>query len=267
MIAVQHKWKAPLVRLCLSHSSILLHLFVPFAANMQFSCSQTRELFGKKFTIVLYQGKQYLIGVQIAHYLKRETFNLYRSMKLGNIDVIKCVPEQVEELAQLEAVKRGIHSVTLIPVEAGITYMNREMKRKPRKKNDKKSRHSTRLHEVGSLSVSHRFTQSTPLSMGTRAALVAAVAATSANVSAFMKVLPKEEMNVSPVGDDDSSHSDAFSCAEDSGSASASSSGDEQADLWSRLLLVAAMEHVRETGPPMPAPAPVAVHSFETLCV
>jgi len=81
----------------------------------------------------------YLIGVQIAHFLKRETFNLYRSMKLNNIDIIKCVPDQIEELTQIDAIKRGIHSVTLVPYNQGVLYIAKELKRKPRKKSEKKS--------------------------------------------------------------------------------------------------------------------------------
>jgi len=101
-----------------------------------FSNRKEKELFGKKMTVVKMNNKtDYLIGVQIAHFLKRETFNLYRSMKLNNIDIIKCLPDQIEELTQIDAIKRGIHSVTLVPYNQGVLYMAKELKRKPRKKN------------------------------------------------------------------------------------------------------------------------------------
>lgn len=108
--------------------------------SAQFKNALTRELFGRKMTVITWQSKQYLIGVQIAHYLKRETFNLYRSMKLANIDIIKCQPQEIEELTQLDAIKRGIHSVTLVPYDQGVMYISKELKRKPRKKSEKRAR-------------------------------------------------------------------------------------------------------------------------------
>jgi hypothetical protein len=97
-----------------------------------------RDVFGKRMVTVMCGDKEYFIGVQIAHFLKRETFNLYRSMKLNNIDIIKCGNEEIEELTQIDAIKRGIHSVTLVPYEAGLSYIARELKRKPRKKSEKR---------------------------------------------------------------------------------------------------------------------------------
>jgi len=106
-------------------------------ASMKTLDGEIEFVFGSKMNKVNFSGKYYLIGVQIAHLLNRETFNLYRSMKLSNIDVVKCHPEQIEELTQSDAIKRGIHSVTLIPYEQGILYIAKELKRKPRKKKDK----------------------------------------------------------------------------------------------------------------------------------
>jgi hypothetical protein len=52
--------------------------------------------------------------------------------------IIKCGNEDIEELTQIEAIKRGIHSVTLVPYEPGLAYIARELKRKPRKKSEKR---------------------------------------------------------------------------------------------------------------------------------
>jgi hypothetical protein len=211
---------------------------------MQFSCAESREIFGRDFTIVLYRGKQYLIGVQIAHFLKRETFNLYRSMKLNSIDVVKCDSDQVEELAQLDAVKRGIHSVTLIPIDDAVAYINREMKRKPRKKTDKKSRHH-RTSDVGDLSVT-RASPSSPIGVGTRAALAAAVAAAAQNGTKLYTGQHLEIAGLNSSEDDDSiSSNEGYSAAEESANTSGS---DDHSALWSRLLLVAAKEHIRESS-------------------
>jgi len=106
----------------------------------QFSNLRVRDVFGKRMSTVMMGGKEYLIGVQIAHFLKRETFNLYRSMKLSNVEIVKCQAEEIEELTQMDAIKRGIHSVTLVPFEGGLIYIGKELKRKPRKKSDKRPR-------------------------------------------------------------------------------------------------------------------------------
>jgi hypothetical protein len=116
------------------------------AGPPRFSNLETRDAFGKKMLTVevtpasQHQPGRYFIGVQIAHFLKRETFNLYRSMKLSSIAIIKCQPDEIEELTQIDAIKRGIHSVTLVPYDAGLKYIDRELKRKPRKKGDKRGR-------------------------------------------------------------------------------------------------------------------------------
>jgi len=117
-----------------------------FKPTTMFSYRKEKELFGKKMTVVKMNNNiDYLIGVQIAHFLKRETFNLYRSMKLNNIDIIKCLPDQIEELTQIDAIKRGIHSVTLVPYNQGVLYIAKELKRKPRKKTDKKVNNSSEV--------------------------------------------------------------------------------------------------------------------------
>jgi len=48
------------------------------------------------------------------------------------------VSDQIEELTQIDAIKRGIHSVTLVPYNQGVLYIAKELKRKPRKKSEKK---------------------------------------------------------------------------------------------------------------------------------
>lgn len=57
--------------------------------------ARTRIFFGEKLTTVRLSNSEYLIGVELANLLRRETYNLYRSLKLLQIDVIRCVPSQV----------------------------------------------------------------------------------------------------------------------------------------------------------------------------
>jgi len=88
-----------------------------------------REYFGASFSVVTMEDQEYLIGVQIAHFLKRETFNLYRSMKIKNLDVIRASPSQVDYLVQTNSIKRGTHSVTMVPLKQGISFIAEEVKR------------------------------------------------------------------------------------------------------------------------------------------
>jgi hypothetical protein len=99
-----------------------------------FQSHRTEYVHGLPLTVVTHNDVEFLIGVQIAHHFHRETFNLYRSMKLSGIALTKCDPDQIEELARLDAIKRGIHSVTLVPLAHGLAYIGKELKRKPRKK-------------------------------------------------------------------------------------------------------------------------------------
>lgn len=79
--------------------------------------------FGKRLSVIRLDGEEYLIGVQIASLLKRETFNMYRSMKIKNITIQRANPEQVDFLCKCNAVRTGTHSVTLIPYEAGLYFI------------------------------------------------------------------------------------------------------------------------------------------------
>lgn len=86
--------------------------------------------FGKLLSVVAFDDQEYLIGVQIATLLKRETFNMYRSMKIKNINIQRATPEQVEFLCKCKAVRAGTHSVTLIPYESGLTFASDALRRK-----------------------------------------------------------------------------------------------------------------------------------------
>lgn len=79
--------------------------------------------FGKRLSLIKLDGEEFLIGVQIASLLKRETFNMYRSMKIKNIIIQRANPEQVDFLCKSNAVRTGTHSVTLIPYEAGLYFI------------------------------------------------------------------------------------------------------------------------------------------------
>merc|ERR1712063_56051 len=90
-------------------------------------------LFYKKLTVVTIDNKRYLIGVQLATLLQRETFNMYRSMKIKNINIQRATPEIVAFLIKSTAVPTGTHSVTLVPYEDGL-YFVADIKAKKQKK-------------------------------------------------------------------------------------------------------------------------------------
>jgi len=43
--------------------------------------------------VVIIEERKYLIGAQLAKVLKRETFNLYRSMRIKGIELLRAVGE------------------------------------------------------------------------------------------------------------------------------------------------------------------------------
>eukprot|EP01092_Planopodium_desertum_P000423 TRINITY_DN10637_c0_g1_i2.p1 TRINITY_DN10637_c0_g1~~TRINITY_DN10637_c0_g1_i2.p1 ORF type:complete len:312 (-),score=24.97 TRINITY_DN10637_c0_g1_i2:117-1052(-) len=86
--------------------------------------AHARELmFGKRLSILTWRGQRYFVGVQVANLLKRETFNMYRSMKIKVIGLKRASPEQVEFLVKEKAVRSGTHSITLIPYDDGIYFI------------------------------------------------------------------------------------------------------------------------------------------------
>jgi len=91
------------------------------------------NLFGKSFSVVYIKEKKYLIGVQVAKLLNRETFNLYRSMKVKAIEVIRADPTQLEWLMKVSAVKRGTRSATLIGYTGGVEFVDAELKKQTTK--------------------------------------------------------------------------------------------------------------------------------------
>lgn len=81
-------------------------------------------LWGRSQTVISIANKKYLVGVQIAKLLKRETFNLYRSMKVKGIEVARASSEQVDYLMRTGAVKRGTRSVTLVSYDSAKSFVN-----------------------------------------------------------------------------------------------------------------------------------------------
>lgn len=96
---------------------------------MECQAEQIKELGGESLTVLLDdEGRRWLIGVQLAAALNKETFNMYASMKLKGVVLLRAKPDHVEWLAGHGAIKGSTHSVTLVPYEAGLAYIQGVLK-------------------------------------------------------------------------------------------------------------------------------------------
>jgi hypothetical protein len=111
-----------------------------------------RRLFSKWMSLVTIDECQYLVGVQIAHLLERETFNMYRSMKIKGVTLYRASPEQIEYLCDQGAIRPGTHSVTLVPYADAIYFVadvrerNRDVALRKANKHLKRSRQRKRTY-------------------------------------------------------------------------------------------------------------------------
>lgn len=117
----------PTYQLSTTHRSFYptgLHRYVPSAIVRHGDVTHTwRKLFGALMSVVCVREQKYLIGVQVAALLNRETFNMYRSMKIKHIQTARAKSDHIEFLARAGAVRGGTHSVTLIPFDACMYFI------------------------------------------------------------------------------------------------------------------------------------------------
>lgn len=97
-----------------------------------------KKLFGKQLNVIELDNKDYLIGRELAALLNRETFNMYRTMKVKRIEIRRANPEQVEYFAKVGAVRTGTHSVTLIPFVDGVRFVEEALERQMKNTDKKK---------------------------------------------------------------------------------------------------------------------------------
>eukprot|EP01103_Thecamoeba_quadrilineata_P017977 TRINITY_DN6615_c0_g1_i1.p1 TRINITY_DN6615_c0_g1~~TRINITY_DN6615_c0_g1_i1.p1 ORF type:complete len:205 (-),score=24.43 TRINITY_DN6615_c0_g1_i1:50-628(-) len=95
---------------------------------------QYQNEFGQNLCILIFDQERYYIGVEIAQLLQRETYNLYRSLKVKNITLRRASPEQVDHLLKTNIVKPGTRSITLIPIEKSRSFIKDELKKLSRKR-------------------------------------------------------------------------------------------------------------------------------------
>jgi hypothetical protein len=90
------------------------------------------KVFGHQLSVFIScDGVEHLVGVQLAAVLKRETFNMYRSMKIKSIQVLRANPRELEFLVKIKAVRTGTHSVTLVPYAHGLYFVADSLDKAP----------------------------------------------------------------------------------------------------------------------------------------
>lgn len=88
------------------------------------------ERFDRRVTLLALRDAldvRYMIGVKIAKILRRETFNLYRSMRAKGIELVRLSSVDTQEIVALGAVRRGTHSVTIVKDEAASQFIEAEL--------------------------------------------------------------------------------------------------------------------------------------------
>ena len=75
--------------------------------------------------MVIIDGKKFLIGVEVAAMIHRETYNVYRSLKMKRVKLRRALQEQIEVLTDDRVIAVGTHSVTFIPYAEGLEFIFR----------------------------------------------------------------------------------------------------------------------------------------------
>lgn len=87
---------------------------------------------GKDLTVLRCLGVSYFIGVEFSRAVKKETFNIYRSLKLRGVQLVRLGLDSVVALVIADILPRGTRSATLIPVGEAIAWLEEETKKKAR---------------------------------------------------------------------------------------------------------------------------------------
>jgi len=129
------------------------------------------QILDKRMSVLHFDGKKWLIGVQVASLLQRETYNLYRSLKIKGIYVKRATADQIEWLFKANVVRPGTRSVTFVPFDPTLSFILEEAKKLSRKKRkseaSKKQQHlisesdgedSPEIHRIPSSPIANSYT-------------------------------------------------------------------------------------------------------------
>eukprot|EP01103_Thecamoeba_quadrilineata_P002687 TRINITY_DN12598_c0_g1_i1.p1 TRINITY_DN12598_c0_g1~~TRINITY_DN12598_c0_g1_i1.p1 ORF type:complete len:397 (-),score=71.83 TRINITY_DN12598_c0_g1_i1:62-1252(-) len=103
-------------------------------------------IFGENMLIVHQDRRDWLVGVQVAVLLNRETYNLYRSMKNKGINMERASIQQIDQLLAQGLVKPGTRSITLIPLDQARSFILEDQQRVEKRKQTKQT--SKKPYEV-----------------------------------------------------------------------------------------------------------------------
>ena len=74
--------------------------------------------------IIQIESERFLLGIQLAKLLRRETSNLYRSLKRARIPLVRASSDQVRWINSLNlCFVQKTHSITFIPLRETIDYL------------------------------------------------------------------------------------------------------------------------------------------------
>lgn len=81
--------------------------------------------------IIQIESERFLLGIQLAKLLRRETSNLYRSLKRARIPLVRASSDQVRWINSLNlCFVQKTHSITFIPLRETIDYLTEEFRRR-----------------------------------------------------------------------------------------------------------------------------------------
>lgn len=86
---------------------------------------------GNYLAVIQIENARYLLGVQLAKLLRRETSNLYRSLKRSGISLQRASSDQVRWINSLNlCFVQKTHSITFVPLREAIDFLTEEFRRR-----------------------------------------------------------------------------------------------------------------------------------------
>ena len=93
------------------------------------------EVGGQLFDLISFNNQDnqfFIIGVKLASFLQKQTYNLYRSLRKLGVCLKRADEETINRLKQLNVITKGTNSMTLIPFNDTTKYHIQEIMIKPK---------------------------------------------------------------------------------------------------------------------------------------
>lgn len=82
---------------------------------------------GHTFSVCRINGHDFLIGIQVATFLDRETHNIYRALRRRGVTVYRGTAADVEILVQARAVSSITKALSFLPMERTVAYIKQQL--------------------------------------------------------------------------------------------------------------------------------------------